>query len=136
MSVRPRLVADTNALVSRLLVPTSIPARAVRKAVDKGQLLASDATLEELANVLSRAKFDSYVTATERQVFLRKLIAIVEIVPIVQTIRACRDPRDDKLLEVAVNGDASAIVTGDRDLLVLHPFRGIAILTPADYLQS
>jgi hypothetical protein len=50
-------------------------------------------------------------------------------------IRACRDSRDDKFLEVAVHGHADLIVTGDRDLLDLHPFRGIGILTPAAYLE-
>jgi prevent-host-death family protein len=51
------------------------------------------------------------------------------------SIRACRDARDDKLLELAVDGRTDLIVTGDLDLLELHPFRGIAILTPNDYLQ-
>jgi predicted nucleic acid-binding protein len=50
-------------------------------------------------------------------------------------IRACRDPRDDKFLEAAVHGHADLILTGDRDLLDLHPFRAIAILTPAAYLD-
>jgi putative PIN family toxin of toxin-antitoxin system len=50
-------------------------------------------------------------------------------------IRACRDPRDDKFLEVAVHGHADLIVTGDADLLALNPFQGIAILTPAEYLE-
>jgi predicted nucleic acid-binding protein len=47
----------------------------------------------------------------------------------------CRDPRDDKFLEAAVNGHADVLVSGDKDLLQLHPFRGIAILTPSDYLE-
>jgi len=58
-----------------------------------------------------------------------------EPVEIKTRIRACRDPKDDKFLEVAVDGRADAIVTGDHDLLELHPFHGIAILTPADYLN-
>ena len=49
-------------------------------------------------------------------------------------MRACRDPDDDKLLELAVNGAADFIVTGDDDLLVMNPFRGIAIVTPAEFL--
>jgi predicted nucleic acid-binding protein len=58
----------------------------------------------------------------------------VEIVEVEQPVRASRDPKDDKFLEAAVNGRADVLVTGDRDLQDLHPFRGIAILTPADYL--
>jgi uncharacterized protein len=51
-------------------------------------------------------------------------------------IRACRDPRDDKFLEVAVYGHADLILTGDADLLALHPFRGIAIVAPAKSLGN
>lgn len=135
MTSGERIVVDTNALISRLLLPTSVPSQAVRKAVEEAQLLVSEATLEELADVLSRAKFDPYITIEERQEFLRRLGRIAEMVPIVHVIRACRDPEDDKFLELAVNGAADLMVTGDDDLLVLHPFRGIPILTPASYLE-
>ena len=66
MASRARVVVDTNALVSRLLMPGSVPGQAVRKAVDDAQLLASEATLEELADVLARAKFDPYVSIADR----------------------------------------------------------------------
>ncbi|MES1944130.1 nucleic acid-binding protein [Salinisphaera sp. PC39] len=96
-------------------------------------MLVSEATMAELAEVLSRRKFDSYVTVAERKQFLRLLSRVAEYVPIVRQVRECRDPRDDKFLEVAVNGDANWIVTGDRDLLALDPFENIRIVTPADY---
>lgn len=133
--VPERIVADTNLLISRLLLPESLPAKAVRKAVAEGQLLISDATLEELADVLSRPKFDSYVSLEDRQQFIRVLNRIAERVTITAPVKACRDPRDDKFLEVALHGDADLIVTGDRDLLVLHPFRGLDILSPRQYLE-
>lgn len=136
MKPRERLVVDTNAFVSRLLLPTSIPAQAVRKAVDRGQLLVSDVTMNELADVLSRKKFDAYVTLEEREHFIRLLGRIVEFVPIVQKIQLCRDPKDDRILEVAVNGSADLIVTRDRDLLSLERFRNIPIVSPAAYLKS
>jgi putative PIN family toxin of toxin-antitoxin system len=132
---RERVVVDTNVLVSRLLVAQSTPALAVRKATDSGQLLASAATLEELADVLSRRGFDAYVSVEDRQQFIRLLSRVAEIVPITLQIQACRDAQDDKFLELAVNGSADVIVTGDRDLLALDPFRTIPIITPARYLQ-
>jgi len=89
----------------------------------------------ELADVLGRPKFDTYATVRERQEFLRLFDRIAERVPIVHKIRACRDPKDDKFLELAINGAAQVIITGDADLLALHPFRGIDILTPASYLD-
>lgn len=128
MKSRARFVVDTNALVSRLLLPQSAPARAVRKAADEGRLLMSEPTMLELVAVLGRAKF------VDRQEFIRRLGRIAEMVPTVRVVRACRDPRDDKFLEVAVNGRADLIITGDHDLLELDPFMGIPILSPAAYL--
>lgn len=131
-----RIVADTNCLVSRLLLPQSVPARAVRKAVGEGQLLISDATFAELAAVLSRSKFDRYVSVEDRQEFIRVLGRVAERVQIISPVRVCRDPRDDKFLEVALNGAADRIVSGDKDLLALRRFRGIPIVTPREYPEG
>lgn len=130
-----RIVVDTNVLISRLLLPRSVPGKAVRKAVDAGQILISEATLAELAGVLAHPKFAPYVSVQDRQQFIRLLGRVAEMVPITHMIRACRDPKDDKFLELAVNGGASVIITGDKDLLALNPFRKIAIITPAEYLS-
>jgi len=135
MRARLRMVADTNCLVSRLLLPASIPGQAVRKAVDTGLLLISEATMEELADVLARPKFDRYVSLEDRQQFLRLVGRVGELVPIVYPIRECRDPKDDKFLEVALNGRADLILTGDSDLLALRPWRDIEILTPGEFLK-
>lgn len=134
MAIRERIVVDTNALVSRLLLPSSVPGQAVRKAAHHGQLLASGATLEELADVLSRPKFDPYVTLEERQAFMLLFGRIVECVPITRRVRICRDPKDDAILDVALNGGADLIITGDHDLLSLGEFEDALILTPAAYL--
>jgi len=90
--------------------------------------------MRELADVLARTKFDAYVSLDERQQFIPSLGRIAEMVPIVHTIHACPDPRDDKFLELAVNGEADLIVTGDVDLLALHPFRDIPIIAPTAYV--
>ena len=133
---RARVAVDTGVLISHLLLPDSTPGQVVRRAVNEAQLLASDDTLEELAEVLSRSKFDPYLTIGERQEFLRLLLRIVERVPIIQSVQACRDPGDDKFLELAVNGQADVLVTGDKDLLDLDPFRGIPVLTPRAFLTA
>lgn len=134
MMARARVVVDTNALASRLLMPDSVPGRAVRKAVDEAQLLVSEATLEELADVLARPKFDAYVSIADRQEFIRLLGRIAELVPITYRVQVCRDPRDDKFLELAINGRADLIVTGDKHLPELNPFHDIPIVAPAQYL--
>jgi len=135
MQTRARIVVDTNVLVSRLILPQSLPAQALRRAELEAHLLISEATMYELADALSRAKFDRYVSIEDRKSFLQRLGQIAEFVPIVQLVRECRDPRDDRFLEVALNGKADLILTGDADLLALHPWRGITILSPADYLK-
>ena len=129
MAAFSRVVADTHVLVSQLILPESLPARALRKTELESLLLVSDATMYELADVLSRDKFDRYVGRDDRKAFLLKLGAIAEFVPIVQLVRECRDPKDDKFLELAVNGRADVIITGDDDLLAMNPWRGIAVLT-------
>src|SRR5437879_9161602 len=131
MNARERVVVDTNTLISRLLLLVSVPAQAVRQVVAEAQLLASDATLMELAEVLARSKFDRYLTVSERQEFLRLFGRVAERIPIIHVVQACRDPKDDKFLKLAVNGAAHLIMTGDADLLALHPFRGIDILSAA-----
>lgn len=130
-----RWVLDTNLLVSRLLVPSGPAARAVDHALERGILLVSEATLEELVHVVARPKFDPYVSTAERQQFIRLLGGIARIVNITTPITACRDPKDDKFLEVAIHGEADAIVTGDEDLLALDPFHGIRIVRPVDFLE-
>jgi putative PIN family toxin of toxin-antitoxin system len=135
MRVRQRIVADTNCLISRLLLRSSLPARAVRHAVDYGILLVSEATMIELADVIARPKFDRYISLEDRQQFLQLLGRVAEFVANVYKVSDCRDPKDDKFLEVALSGRADLILTGDADLLILHPWRGITILSPAQYLK-
>ncbi len=90
--------------------------------------------MDELKSVLLRPKFDRYLGREPRFIFVAQMESVAEMVPTIQVVRECRDPTDDKLLEVAWNGRADLIVTGDEDLLRMHPWRGIAILSPADYL--
>ena len=122
-------VIDTNVIVSALLFKQSIPFQAV-KIAEKGTILYSESTLTELREVLNRRKFDKYLELEERQKFLIKFVDTSRRILIQETISICRDAKDNKFLELAVNGDAQFIITGDQDLLVLNPFRGIKIITP------
>lgn len=135
MATTKRIVADTNLLISRLLLPGSVPGQAVRKAESEGLILASQATLDELADVLGRRKFDPYVSLEERQDYLRLFARTVHVVTVGHRVRRCRDPRDDKFLELALSGEADLILTGDQDLLALDPFRGIPVITAGEYVH-
>jgi putative PIN family toxin of toxin-antitoxin system len=133
---KPRYVFDTNTLISAALFEGSTPDRAFRWALRHGRVLASPDTLDELVEVLGRDKFDRYLSAEEREAFLEALVERADVVEPVKKIRACRDPDDDKFLELAVEGRAEAIVSGDDDLLALDPFRHISIVTPSAFLEQ
>lgn len=136
MTDKLRIVLDTNTAVSAVLLPRSITRKAFDRAFEIGQVLASEATLDELDEVLRRPKFDRYVTEEERERFLTMVIHEVQVIDVAITLTDCRDAKDNKFLELAVSGAAQCIVSGDRDLLELHPYRGIAILSPHDFLEA
>lgn len=129
-----RFIADTNLIISRLLLPDSKPAKAFIKAQKGGDMLVSDSTLSELAQVLARPKFDKYLSPEDRKRFFTLIAPLCIKIDIVQTITACWDPKDNKFLELALNGSADFILSGDKDLLALHPFQGIPIYKPTEYL--
>ena len=130
-----RVVVDTNVLISTALGGDTPPRRVldvVRTA--GGVLLFSNETFTEVHDRLLKPKFDRYVTRDSRAAFLGHLVGVSEWVSISQAKLGCRDPDDDKLLETALVGDATCLVTGDQDLLDMHPFGGVPILSPAAFL--
>ncbi len=130
-----RGVFDNNVLVSAALL-TGVPRKAFDKLLDNGIVLVSVPVLLELADVLNRPKFDKYVTHDERMRFTVSFLKVAEMIEVRETIKVCRDPKDDKLLELAVSGNADFLVTGDKDWLVLNPFRGVEIITPGEFLEK
>ncbi len=129
-----RLVIDTNILISGLMSVNSLPQQVFDYATSQAILLMSDEVQSEIENVISRPKLQKYITLERRTNFLSELSQQVERVTINQQIRACRDPKDDKFLELAVCGEANYIITGDADLLDLHPFQNISIIKAASFL--
>lgn len=129
-----RVILDTNVLISRLLLPGSITGRAVRMLIDKTQPLVCEQTLSELAMTLARSKFDRYVSTEDRRQFFELFARVAETVVVTTVIRECRDPRGNQFLELAVDGKADWIVTGDEDLLDLTPFEGVLIIPPSAVL--
>ena len=129
-----RIVVDTNVLVSAVLKVNSLPFLVVRWIDERGGLLKSAATESEVLGVLLRPHIAA-VTIPAFRDDLAKMLASAELVTVTERITACRDPHDDKFLELAINGHADLIVSGDADLLDLNPFRGIPIVTPAAFMQ-
>ncbi|MDP9081000.1 MAG: putative toxin-antitoxin system toxin component, PIN family [Bacteroidota bacterium] len=127
-------IIDANIVISIAVFSSQNPIFALNKILSSGTLAFSEPVLQEYAETLSRSKFDKYVSIEKRLVFLQKLIAEGTLITVSEEIRDCRDPKDNKYLELAVSCNASCIITGDSDLLVLNPFRKIPILTPGDFI--
>jgi putative PIN family toxin of toxin-antitoxin system len=135
MSRENRYVFDTNVIVSALLFNDSVPGQAFFGALDRGVLVVSPQLVEQLRDVLSRDKFDAYLAREDRERLLAGLIQDAELIVPSTHIQVCRDPDDDMVLELAVSSGVLLIVTGDKDLLELNPFRGIRIIRPAEFLN-
>ncbi|MDD5277367.1 MAG: putative toxin-antitoxin system toxin component, PIN family [Methylovulum sp.] len=136
MKNKVRVVIDTNVAVSAALLPRSVSRQAFDFVVSQAKLLMSEETLSELDEVLCRPKFSKYVSEKQRLAFFAALVREVEFIQVIDAITECRDKKDNKFLELAVSGKASYILSGDNDLLVLNPFRGVVISSPASFLES
>jgi putative PIN family toxin of toxin-antitoxin system len=129
-----RVVVDTNVFVSAGFKATSVPAVAVQLAVRHGQLLKSASTEAELLQVLRRPKLAALIDPIYIE-WIERSLAQAEAVEVMEPITGCRDPKDNRFLELAVNGRADLIITGDADLLAMNPFREIPIIAPALFVK-
>lgn len=138
MRGKPRLVLDTNVVVSAFLWQGT-PGRLIELAGEKEvQLFTSRALLDELATTLAKKKLAKYVTATgltaEQMLSnYRRLVTVVTARPLEQQVS--RDIDDDAVLACALAAKATLIVSGDDDLLVLKSFNGTPILTTAQAIK-
>lgn len=132
-----RAVIDTNILIRSILNPTG-PAGRILEELRAGRfrLLYSEPLLEELAGVLARPRFrNKYrISADDVSDILSLIVQEGEEISPAAPIEACRDPKDNKVLEAAFFGQADVIVTGDGDLFALDPFESIRILGLPDFL--
>lgn len=134
MSFARRVVFDTGVLVSAAILPESIPALALEKALLHFELCVSRATLDELATVLGRTKFDRYATGALRQNFIDGYRHHAVLVTVDQVVADCADAADNKFLALAEAAGAELIVASDPHLTALNPWRGIPIIPPAAFL--
>jgi uncharacterized protein len=131
-----RVVLDTNVLVSALLVPRSAPATLLHGFRDnRWELLVSGVILEEYAEVLHRPRFGlklDLIHSLLEEIRGRS----VDVVPGKRYHAVHRDPEDNEFLDVAIAGGATVLVSGDHDLLSVREFKGVKILSPAQFLHT
>ena len=134
-----RVVLDTGTLVSAALRVGSVAHQALLKALGSCELCASSATLNALEQVLKRDKFDRYLNAQTRLSFVALIRQHTHLFDVQEADElnvqpACRDPKDNKFLALALVCEAGAIISSDKDLLALTPWRSIPVLTPSDFV--
>ena len=130
-----RVVVDTNVLISSMLRAESISDKVLTILWQKHLVLTSSAAFLELKRKLPDRKFDKYVNLFTRLSLLTKYEEKTEFVKVLHTVTVCRDPDDNKYLELALSGKADCIITGDSDLQVLNPFENIPIISPKEFLE-
>ncbi len=131
-----RLIFDSNVLIRTLLNEHSFSGQAFLKPGQLGfDVLISVSTLAESIEVVMRPKFDKYLPKATRQLFLEEYEANGIKIKVTRQVKACRDPKDDMYLDLALSGKADFIITNDEDLLVLNPFENIPIITPKEFLE-
>lgn len=135
---RKRVVIDSNILISAAIYPNSASANALRLAVMFCQLYRSTETTAEIEQVLLRTKFDRYFSAggPSREDFLAIYKDAASLEAITEIATDCSDPKDNKFLSLTLSVKADLLVTGDRKHLIsMHPYRGIPIISEADFVQ-
>jgi uncharacterized protein len=135
-----RVVLDTSTLVSAALRIGSVPYQTLLEALGAWDVCASAETLAELEQVLGREKFDRYLDRASRREFVALIrrnvhLFAVQNADLMAVDPPCRDSRDNQFLALALAAEADVMVSSDEDLLVLHPWRGMPIVTPAEFLS-
>ena len=136
MNLVKRVVLDNSTLVGAALRVNSVPSHALLKALRECVLCASEATLQELAVVMSRPKFDRYLAREEREKFVGLIHTYSVVWTVREEVRDCRDPQDNKFLALALACQADMLVSSDADLLTLNPYRNIPVVTPKAFCDA
>jgi putative PIN family toxin of toxin-antitoxin system len=117
-----QIVIDTNVLISAALSPDGVPAKLLAKALTDHHLVFTSATFAELESRLWKPKFDRYINLEERKAVLHDISAAAIWVDVPQFIASTtysRDANDDMFIHAAIAAEATLLITGDQDLLVL-----------------
>ena len=122
--------------MSASILPNSLVRHALNKATRLGSIITSQKVFEEYTQVLFRDKFDKYFISVDERFEIFNLVEtkMLFFLP-TETFTDCRDHKDNNFLELAIAAQASCIITGDNNLVVLHPFRNIPILNAVNILK-
>lgn len=129
------VIFDCNVLLRAFISRGSISDKCWQKSKKSDIIIASQQTFDEFSSVFLRPKFDKYIALESRLKLIDVAQNLVKMISVSHTVIICRDAKDDMYLELALSGKADCIITNDDDLLVLHPFEKIPIITPKEFLE-
>jgi putative PIN family toxin of toxin-antitoxin system len=134
-----KVVVDTNVLLSAALSPRGAPAELVDRLLAEGRLIFSEVTFAELESRIWKPKFDRYLPIEHRKQILHELNSSalwVEVPVSISKQLFSRDLKDDPFIHAALAAGASRLISGDDDLLCLHPLGTLHIVTPRAALDE
>jgi len=132
---KDRVIIDTNLWISFLLTKDFTRFDTII-ADKKLVLLFSQELIDEIVEITQRIKFRKYFPLDDIERLLLKIRNRADFIKIKCTVTDCRDPKDNFLLSLSVDGEATHLITGDKDLLVLKVYGETKILTITEYLQD
>jgi uncharacterized protein len=135
-AVKTRIILDTNTFVSGIIFKGNLLRQLVTLVVNDYELMFSDETWDELAQVFQREKFEQHLPLGTRLSVLADLAARITVIRPTSVITDCRDPKDNKFLALALDGNVATIISGDADMKALNPWRGIGIVSPEEFVRS
>jgi uncharacterized protein len=131
------IVIDTNILISAALSPSGTAYQAFALAIQEFTIAQSAETYQEIAQRIYKPKFDKYISNERKEEFLNLIRIKSQFIDTQSQITSCRDPDDNKFLELAIDSDAQFLITGDQDLLILksQPEYQHLIISARDFLE-
>jgi len=100
------------------------------------KLIFSKELIEEFLTVAKRPKFEKYFTDNDIHTLLHLFDSFGELFDVSSEISECRDPKDNFLLNLAIDSKADYLITGDDDLLTIKKIKKTRILTWADFIKE
>ena len=131
-----RIVVDTGVFVSALWSPNGFTADLLTQLLAKHEVLVSTALLDEIADVLRRPKFAQRVSIQTATAFRQLLYQYSTEIEVTSELTVCADPDDDILFELATDGQADYIISGDRKVLALDPFGQVRVVSPRGFVEE
>lgn len=130
-----KIVLDTNVLISWVFGRGITINRLVGEVLTTHHLFTCDEILAELKEKMVSPRLQKFIEPEKAAALFQRYAAKATKLEVSNSVRVCRDPDDDIILALAIAAEADVIISGDNDLLVLHPYHDVSIVTPSAFVD-